>query len=294
MYRRRASALHAARAGVTSLYGLALVALALVSTHPLLLGAVALAVVGAGVLAGVGPDLGRAARFAVPLAVLLAVVNALVVREGLTVLLQLGEVPPFGFIDVTLEALVAGLLIGARVVVVVLAFALLVATVDPDAVLRGLRRFSFRSALTAVLATRMVPVLTRDAQRMDLALRSRHDHDAGRARTAERVAVVRAVTAGALDRAVDVAATLELRGYTTRRRAARPEPLPWSRHDVSVLAAAIALCALALWTAVAGIAAVDPYPRLSVTTTGATLVLAVSVVVIAWLPFTSRRGVGAP
>ena len=39
MYRRRASPLHAARAGVSALYGLALVALALVSTHPLLLGA---------------------------------------------------------------------------------------------------------------------------------------------------------------------------------------------------------------------------------------------------------------
>ncbi len=100
----------------------------------------------------------------------------------------------------------------------VLAFALLVATVDPDEVLRGLRRVSFRSALTAVLATRMVPVLTRDAQRMDMALRSRPDVD--RSTTAVRVAVVRALAAGALDRAVDVAATLELRGYATRRAVA--------------------------------------------------------------------------
>ncbi len=138
----------------------------------------------------------------------------------------------------------------------------------------------------------MVPVLTRDAQRMDLALRSRPDAD--RARTAERVAVVRAVTSGALDRAVDVAATLELRGYTTRRRAPRAAPAPWSRHDASVLASALALSALAAWTAVAGVAAVDPYPRLTVTTTAATLVLAASVVLVALLPFASRRGVGAP
>ena len=292
MYRRRASPLHAARAGVSAFYGLALVALALVSTHPLLLAAVATAAAGAAVLAGVGGDLARAARFAVPLAVLLAIVNGLVVREGLTVLLQLGEVPPFGFIDVTLEALVAGLLIGARVVVVVLAFALLVATVDPDEVLRGVRRVSFRSALTAVLATRIVPVLTRDAQRMDLALRSRPGVDP--TRTSVRVAVVRAVTAGALDRAVDVAATLELRGYATRRRGARAPHVPWSRHDVSVLAAALALSAMALWMAIAGIAAVEPYPHLTLTTTPATLILAVAVVVVALLPFTGRRGVGGP
>lgn len=292
MYRRRASPLHAARAGVTSLYGLALVALALVSTHPLLLAAVAAAAVGSGVLAGAGREMARAARFAAGLAVLLACVNALVVREGLTVIARIGEVPPFGQIDVTLEALVAGLLIGARVVVVVLAFALLVATVDPDEVLRGLRRVSFRSALTAVLATRLVPVLARDARRMDLALRSRPGVDPARAGV--RVAVVRAVTAGALDRAVDVAATLELRGYATRRRGAPGPHAPWSRHDAGVLAAALALWALALWTALAGLAAVEQYPRMTITTTAATLVLAVTVVVAALLPFASRRGVAGP
>ncbi len=58
---------------------------------------------------------GRRARgrahgpLALPLAVLVAVINALVVRDGLTVLARLGEVPPFGQIDITLEALVYGL-----------------------------------------------------------------------------------------------------------------------------------------------------------------------------------------
>ncbi len=109
MYRRRASPLHAARAGVSALYGLALVD--------------ARARLDASAAAGrrrgrrpsapacwraIGPDLARAARFAVPLALLLAVVNALVVRDGLTVIARFGEVPPFGQIDVTLEALAYG------------------------------------------------------------------------------------------------------------------------------------------------------------------------------------------
>ena len=67
-----------------------------------------------------------------------------------------------------------------------------------------------------------------------------------------RVAVVRAVTAGALDRAVDVAATLELRGYATRRRGARPQRAPWSRHDTSVLAAALVLLIHALRVGLSG------------------------------------------
>lgn len=290
MYRRRASPLHAARAGVTAAYGLALVTLALITTHPLLLGAVALAVACVALLARVGSDVARAARLAVPLALLLALINALVVREGLTVVFSLGEIPPFGLVDVTLEALIAGLLVGARVVVVILAFALLVACVDPDEVLRGLGRFSFRSALSAVLATRMVPVLARDARRMELALRSRPGVD--RSRPATRLAVVRAVATGSLERAVDVAATLELRGYATRRRGrARRPAAPWSRHDFAVLAAALALAALVLWAVIGGVAAVEVYPRVSIGATGATLALGAAVVAAALLPFAARRGI---
>ena len=37
------------------------------------------------------------------------------------------------------------------------------AAVDPDELLKALRRISYRSALTASLATRLVPVLARDA-----------------------------------------------------------------------------------------------------------------------------------
>ncbi|CAB4927094.1 unannotated protein [freshwater metagenome] len=289
MYRRRASPLHAARAGVTALYGLALVALALSFTHPVVLAAVAVATLLAGHLAGVGPDLLRAGRFSFVLAGTLAIVNALVVREGLTVLWRFGELPPLGQVDVTLEALVYGLLLGMRVVVIVLAFALLTACVDPDAVLRAFGRRSLRSALTATLATRMVPVLARDARRMDEALRCRPDA-AGMGTTRGRAAVVRAVASGALDRAVDVAATLELRGYAARPSGVRGAREPWSRHDLSVLAAAVALCLIAVVTAITGAADLDAYPRLHAADGLGALVIGVLIVLVALLPFCDRRG----
>ena len=107
----------------------------------------------------------------------------------------------------------SGLIQGYRVVVFGMAFALFSACVDQDEVLRVLRRFSYRSALTAVLATRLVPVLARDAARMS---------DASRCRPvpAGRLEVARAALSGSLERAVDVAAALEVRGYS-RAAAAR-------------------------------------------------------------------------
>jgi energy-coupling factor transport system permease protein len=282
-YRRRASPLHATRAALGAAYCLVLAACALIFEHPLILAAVAVAALGAAAGAGVGREVARTARYTLPLAALVALVNALVVRDGLTVLARLGEVPPFGRIDLTVEALVVGLVLGVRVVVVVLCCALFTAAVDPDEVLRLFRRVSFRSALTAALATRLVPVLARDARRMA-------DARACRPRPGPRVAVLRAVATSALDRAVDVAATLEVRGYGAAG-AARPERAPWSRHDLAFAAASVTLVVLAVVARVAGVADFAAYPKLAAPVGGVELVLAGALVLVALAPFADRRGI---
>ena len=282
--------MHAARAAAAGLYGLALAVAALAFEHPLVLATVTLVVVAAGLLAGVGRELARSAAFTVPLALLIALVNPFVVREGITVFARLGEVPPFGQVDLTVEALVYGLLLGARVVAVVLACALLTAAVDPDEVLRLFRRVSFRSALTAALAVRLVPVLARDGRRLAQAARCRP-------RPAGRPAVLRAVATSALDRAVDVAATLEVRGCATpaggraesgRARGGGP---PWSRHDLAFAAAGVALLVLVAGAKVAGVAAFTAYPRLQAAVGPAEVALCAAIALVALLPFADRRGI---
>jgi energy-coupling factor transport system permease protein len=287
IYRRAASPLHAARAAAGGLYCLALAACALSFQHPLVLGAVITAAAGAGIASGAGRELLAAARFTVPLALLVALVNPLVVHDGLTVFFRLGEIPPFGPVDLTVEALVYGLLLGVRVIAVALCCALFVAAVDPDETLRLFRRISFRSALTAALAARLMPVLARDARRMADARACRPGGSDSRA---GRVAVLRAVATSALDRAVDVAATLEVRGYgahTAVRRAAEP----WSRHDLGFTAAAVALAALTLAARLAGVGDFAAYPALSAPAGAAELALAAAIVAVALLPFADRRGI---
>lgn len=288
-HRPGASVLHAARAGFAAAYGAALVALALSFDHPLILLALGAVVLAAASLAGVGHEVRRAALFALPLGVLIAVVNALIVRQGLTVLVRLGEAGPLGQVDITLEGLAYGLVLALRVALVGMACALAAATVDPDELLRALRPLSFRSALTAALATRMVPVLTRDARRMHEARRCRPD--GGGSSAAAGFALVRAVTTNALDRAVDVAATLELRGYGSRRAAPRGPRRPLSRHDAAVGCSAAGLVLLAIGAAAGGVAGFEPYPRISAPTGWPELALAAAVAVVALLPFADRRGI---
>jgi energy-coupling factor transport system permease protein len=288
MYRRLAGPLHAARAGAGGAYCAALAAAALILHHPLALAAAGIAIVGAAVGAGVGRAVRRVVIFGSVFALLIVVINVLVSRNGLTVFARLGEVPPFGQLDLTVEALVEGALAGAKVCLVVGAFAVLGAAVDPDEVLRLFRRASFHSALSATLATRLIPVLARDARRLDDARRCRPD--GGGRGPAARTAVARAVAANALDRAVDVAATLEVRGYATALRPGVGR-VPWSRHDITFAAAAVVILALAIGARVAGLATVQISSTVHVGFGSGEWAIAAALVVVALLPFADRRGV---
>jgi energy-coupling factor transport system permease protein len=284
-YRRRASPLHAARAAVGCAYCLSLLVAALVLSAPVALGAVVLAIAGAGIGAGVGRELRRAALFALPLGLAVMAINALVVRDGLTVIARLGDLPVFGQTDITLEATVSGAVLGARAIALVLCGALYTAAVDPDQVLRLFRRFSFHSALTATLATRMVPVLARDGRRLAEAQRCRPGPPPSRAR------LVRAATAGVLDRALDVAAALEVRGYGSARRAPRTARRPWSRHDLAFTASAVGIVALAVGGRIAGLVPFASDPALHAPVGAGGLAVAAGLLVCALLPFADRRGI---
>ncbi len=279
VYRSRPSALHAARPGAGAALCGALALTGALYLHPLILSAALAAIVLAGALAGVGREIVRSLRFALPFAVLIAVINPLVYPEGDTLLIRGSEVLGRR-IDITLEATAAGVFNGLRVIVIVTAFGLLSAAVDPDELLRMFRRVSYRSALTATLATRLVPVLARDATRMSDAARCR-PHPPG------RLAVARAALAGALDRAVDVAAALEVRGYALGGRTAR-RARPWSRHDWRVAGAAVVIVVTALAGVIAGVGSVEPYPSLQVETSAVEVALSAVLLLAALAPFAGR------
>ncbi|HET9102995.1 MAG TPA: energy-coupling factor transporter transmembrane component T [Solirubrobacteraceae bacterium] len=289
IYRRRASPLHAARAAVAIAWCVALGVATMLESNPVILGVLAVSVAGAAALAGVGRELRRSLRWSVPLWIGVAVVNALVTRNGLTVIWRFGDLPLLGQTNITLEATVYGALLGLRAVVLIQLGTLYSVAVDPDAVLRLFRGLSFRSALSATIATRMVPVLLRDSRRLAEAQRCRPGDPPGRAQ------LLRASTAGVIDRALDVAATLEVRGYGAARRAPRRRTSiwdrGWSRHDLAFLASAGGLLGVVLVARVGGWDAFTAYPLLRAPAGARTLGAAGALLLAALLPFLDRRGI---
>lgn len=297
-YLPRRGPLQSASPGAAVTYLGALTAVAFVYSNPFVLLAAGAAAVLAGRLAGARSAVRSALRMGLALALFVTVVNALVVDRGETVLARLGDWPLFGRVDVTAEALVAGLALGLRALVAMVAFAVYSACVDPDRVLRALRPFAGRSALTATLVSRLVPVAAADAARLrDAAsLRGPGAAAVGRAPLARRL------LAGSLDRAVDVAATLELRGYSLERPPARRRRSgggipgreraksfqPASRFDRRFYATGVAVLAAAIAGKLLGADDFQTYPTIAIGFGPATLALSALLVLSGLAPLRRR------
>ena len=282
-YIPRRGPLQSARPGAAVAYLGALVVVAFLYSNPLVLAAVGAAACVAGCLAGARRAVRASLRMGLALAILIVAVEAIVVDRGATVLLRAGHWPIFGQVDITLEAIVSGTVIGLRALVTIVAFGVYSACVDPDRVTRALRPVAARSALTATLVSRLVPVTAADAGRL---------RDAARLRGPGAAAVgkgplARRLLAGSLDRAVDVAATLELRGYSlsSRRPEQRREP---SRHDTRFYLAAAAVLAVAIVGKALGADDFHTYPTIQMRFGPATVAVCAVVLVSGLAPW--RRG----
>ena len=277
------SPLHRGNPGAVIAYLGALAVVGFVYSSPLVLIAAAAATALAGIAAGAGRAVRASLRLAVSLLIFMVLINVLVTHRGETILIRGWDMPVIGNTDVTLESLAAGAAIGLRVVAVVLAFAVYSACVDPDRVLRALRPLARRSAMTAGLVTRMVPLAAADGARMReaMALRGPGAEPVG------RPAMARRLVEGSLDRAVDVAATLELRGHSLgirpqRRRERSRDDLPLYLTGAAILGAGVA-------ARIAGAGAFDTYPRIAMGTGALTLALCAALIGLAAVPFVVRR-----
>jgi energy-coupling factor transport system permease protein len=103
-----------------------------------------------------------------------------------------------------------------------------------------------------------------------------------------RGAFARRLLAGSLDRSVDVAATLELRGYGISV-AGRSRERARSRHDRRFWVAAVALSAVALAGRLAGAGDFEAYPQVELAMDGMTLAVAATAVLAGLVPLRRRQ-----
>lgn len=141
-------------------------------------------------------------------------------------------VPVLGTIDVTTEELRNGLFQALRLTAVGLAFAVYALLLDHDRLLAA-AGWARRSTLAVALATRLVPVLERDARDLRMALRGRNVDLSAMRQLAP-------LLAGSLERGLNLAEAMEARGYGRPGRTRAPRE-PWGALDYAGLVLAIAI-----------------------------------------------------
>lgn len=278
-YRRVRGPLAEARPWIAALYLFPLAFVAFAFANPVVLLAAGVGAIAVGLAAGVRESVLAPLRWSAGLVLLVVLVNGLVSQRGATILFRFGELPLLGPTNVTLEALAEGAVLGLRIVVSLLVFAVWSACVNPDRILRGARPFARHSALTATLISRLVPLAAADAHRLSEAARLRGPAAAAVGRTE----IAGRLFSGALERSVEVAATLELRGYglPSARRRVRNRRAP---GEPGLFVAGVAVLAGSLAALAGGIASFEAYPLTVIDLDAATGAFALSIPVIVAAP----------
>jgi energy-coupling factor transport system permease protein len=180
--------------------------------------------------------------FAAWSAVLVFVVNPFAGVQGLTPVWT-GPTLPVIDTQVTQEELVFGLAAGLRLFGSALAVAAFVRLADGDRVLAAVARVAPRSAMIAALASRLLPILERDAAGLVLGARAR----AARLDQRRRAAALAGPLLGlSLERSMALAEAMEARGYGAGPRTVAPQPPLACTERLLLLVAIVATATVAV------------------------------------------------
>jgi energy-coupling factor transport system permease protein len=172
-------------------------------------------------------------------ALLFVLITPFVEVLGTHVLWTGPTIPVIGTLDVSTEELRNGLFQGLRLAAVGLAFAVYALLIDHDRLLAA-AGWARRATVAVGLATRLVPLLERDARDLHLALR-------GRGVELGTMRRLSPLLAGSLERGLNLAEAMEARGYGRAGHTRAPRP-PWTLLDRFALVAALAIVVVgALW-----------------------------------------------
>jgi energy-coupling factor transport system permease protein len=147
-------------------------------------------------------------------------------------------IPVIGRLDVTREEISNGLFQGLRLAAVGLAFGVYALLLDHDRLLAA-AGWARRSTLAVGLATRLVPLLERDARDLRVALRGRNV-ELGPVRQ------LSPLLAGSLERGLNLAEAMEARGYGRAGHTRAPRP-PWRARDYAALVLSVGIVVGGLW-----------------------------------------------
>ncbi len=239
-------------------------ALALAFTHPLyLLGILIVLILALWLAEGLEAWEG-CLKAALLMMLLVMIINPLVVRAGDTVIWHGPGIPVFGRLTVSLEALCYGAVMSVRLLDIISVFCLYNLTVHPDRALNLFSRFAGKSVLVISLATKILPAMAWDLERIRSVQQVR-GVDFGKGTFKEKIkkysSVVNILLLSSLESSMETAESMQARAFGSGPRTCYSRSL-WRPRDTLVVSCCAAALAAALWGLLHGFGRYTFYPQL--------------------------------
>ncbi len=238
--------------------------LSLIFSHPLYLLALLLSVWVVIAAAGNISEWKKYMKFSIIMVAFIVVINTLVNRAGSTIIFRGPEIPLLGPLDISMEALVYGLGMSVRLLVIISIFCLYTYAVNPDKALRLFSRLGGKSVLAITLSLRLFPLMMKDFQRISEIQRCRGVKLATGSwweRARNTIPIISIMLLSSMERSLQLAESMFARGYGSASRSSYNKDL-WRPRDYYILSLTAIALLLGLYSAFRGWSAFAYYPVL--------------------------------
>lgn len=203
-------------------------------------------------------------KVALLLVVLVMLINPLVNHNGNNVLWYGPDLPLFGQLTITMEAISYGAAMGVRLLALVSVFCLFNLIIHPDRFFGLFATFARKSALVVSLATRMLPVMTSAMERIREAQQLRGvDFSTGTLpeRAAKNASLFNILLVSSLEDSLQVAEAMHARAFGSGPRSRYRRDI-FRPRDVICLACSIFSLGFSVYSLLHGVGSYTYFPEL--------------------------------
>lgn len=264
IYQEKNNLLHKVHPMALIIYVFALSLFALLFSHPFYLFGLFVSVALVIIAADIFKEWLFYLKISFGLIIMILVINTFFVQLGSTILLWGPYIPGIGKIRITLEAILFGLNMGLRFLIIMSAFCLLTYVLHPDRALKLMGRLGNKWVLALTISTRLLPLMVSDFGRIYDVQRCRGVNFAGKSkvgRVKNFFPIINAMILSSLERSFQLAEVLQARGYGVGRRSHYTREIFRPRDFIIFLSLVLATI-LGLWLIWQGFTDFVFYPRL--------------------------------
>jgi energy-coupling factor transport system permease protein len=200
------------------------------------------------------------------LMLMVMLINSLVIRAGTTIIWQGPEVPYFGKLDISMEAIYYGAASSLRLLAIFSIFCLYNLMINPDKILNLFSRLAGKSVLMIALSTRMFPVMVRNLKRVKEVQQFRGvDFDEGSwwVRAKKHSCLYNVLLLSSLEDALEIAESMQARAFGSGKRSVYSRNTLRPR-DILCMGASLLALFVAIWGLQHGCGQYTFYPEADV------------------------------